>query len=443
MKRYLFFFIASCILLSANAQQGNTAWSLRQCIQHALDNNIGIKQRQTAVRNSEIALSTARNSRLPNLNASASQSFNFGRGLTSDNTYTNRNTQSTGFDVGTSMPLFTGGQIPNTVAARRIDLQAAIADLDKAREDVSLQVTSAFLEALYQQELLEVAQQQVQLSQTQLRRIELLNQNGKNSPADVAQARSTLANDQLTLTQQQNALQLSLLDLTQMLELPTPDGFAIAATATDTADFTPDVVLLSPDSFVDGIIDQRPAIQAEQYRLESAKKNVSIAKSGLYPSLNLNGGIGASYYKTSGFPAESFSTQLKNNFNKYLGISLSIPIFNRFSVRNQVRQAQLQVESQQLTLEQSRKALYKEMQQAYYNAVAAQKQFESSTAAMQASEASFILMQKKFENGKATSTEYEESKTRHMKATADQLQAKYTFIFRQKILQFYQGIPLG
>ena len=414
-------------------------WSLKQCIEYALEHNISIKQQQKTVENSEIQLNTARSARLPSLNASANQSFSFGRGLTSDNTYTNRGTQSTGFDLGTSIPLITGGQIPNTIAVRKIDLQAALADLEKAREDISLQVTSQYLECLYQKELMEVAERQCELSKNQLRRIKLLFDNGKKSEADLAEAQSAVANDELTLTQATNNYDLTLLTLSQLLELDTPQGFAVEKPA----EASSALAALNQAPSADGLeYSTRPSIIAQQYRLKSAERNIRIAKAGYYPSLNFSAGLGSSYYKTSGFQADPFGTQMKNNFNQYLSFSLSIPIFNRFTTRNAVRQARVAVENQRLALENTRKALYKEMQQAYYNAVAAQKQYQSSQTACDAASASFNLMQKKYENGKANSTEFEEQKTRYMKAQADHLQAKYTYIFRQKILNYYRGEPL-
>ncbi len=414
-------------------------WSLKQCIEYALEHNISIKQQQKTVENSEIQLNTARSARLPSLNASANQSFSFGRGLTSDNTYTNRGTQSTGFDLGTSIPLITGGQIPNTIALRKIDLQAALADLEKAREDISLQVTSQYLECLYQKELMEVAERQCELSKNQLRRIKLLFDNGKKSEADLAEAQSAVANDELTLTQATNNYDLTLLTLSQLLELDTPQGFAVEKPA----EASSALAALNQAPSADGLeYSTRPSIIAQQYRLKSAERNIRIAKAGYYPSLNFSAGLGSSYYKTSGFQADPFGTQMKNNFNQYLSFSLSIPIFNRFTTRNAVRQARVAVENQRLALENTRKALYKEMQQAYYNAVAAQKQYQSSQTACDAASASFNLMQKKYENGKANSTEFEEQKTRYMKAQADHLQAKYTYIFRQKILNYYRGEPL-
>ena len=272
----LFMLHASCYTLLAQS------WSLKQCIEYALEHNISIKQRQKAVENSEVQLNSARNSRLPSLNASASQSFSFGRGLTADNTYTNRSTQSTGFNLGTDVPLLTGGQIPNTIAARKIDLQAALADLDKAREDISLQITSQYLECLYQKELMEVAERQCELSKNQLRRIQLLRDNGKKSEADLAEARSSVANDELTLTQANNNYDLAILTLSQLLELETPEGFSVEKPAEASAALHALNTIPSSDGFE---YATRPSIIAEQYRLESAKKNINIAKAGYYPTL--------------------------------------------------------------------------------------------------------------------------------------------------------------
>ena len=149
MKKILLTLVALASVCHATAQT-NSAWTLRQCVEYAIEHNITVKQRENSVKASEVELSTARNSRLPDLHASANQSFNFGRGLTSMNTYTNRNTQSTGFDMGTSVPLYTGGQISGTIAVSRINLEVAMADLERAREDISLQVVSTYLQVLYQ-----------------------------------------------------------------------------------------------------------------------------------------------------------------------------------------------------------------------------------------------------------------------------------------------------
>ena len=152
------------------AQQVRT-WTLKQCIDHALEHNIGIKQHENERRRQELQLSTARNSRLPNLDASVSQNFSFGRGLTAQNTYTNTNTSSTSFSIGTGIPLFTGMNIPNTIKLNRLNLEAATADLEKARNDIRMQVVQAYVEILYAMEIADVAQRQISIDSMQTERL--------------------------------------------------------------------------------------------------------------------------------------------------------------------------------------------------------------------------------------------------------------------------------
>ncbi len=425
-----------CTLSALSISAQTAQWDLRQCIAYAIEHSISIKLQENNVKNQEVSLSTAKNSRLPNLQASANESFGFGRGLTSNNTYANRNTQSTSFNLGSDVPLYTGGQISNQIRQNKLNLQAALADLDKAKENVSVQVASAYLEAIYQKDLVEVAKNQLELSRTQERRIELLLRNGKVAETDWAEAKAHVASDELALTQQQNSAMLALLDLSQLLELPTPEGFDIQKPES----FEPaNVTLAMPEAIYTEALNIKPQIQAGKLNVQSAEKGVRIAQAGHYPSLHFSAGMGSNYYKTSGFGADSFGKQMEDNFNQSLGISLAVPIFNRYATRNAVRQARLQVAAQQLQLENTQKELYKEIQQAYYNALAAQKQCLSSDAALAASQTSFNLMQKKYENGKATATEYQESKTALLKAESTALQARYTFLFRQKILEFYRG----
>ena len=438
MIRRVFLAIAVCTSLQTFAQQPRE-WSLTECIEYALAHNLNIKQQEDNVRQQEITLSTSRNSRLPDLSGSIGENFSFGRALTADNTYQNRNTQSTSFSLGTSVPLITGGRLPAQVKVNRLNLQAALQDFEQARENIMLGVTSAYLEAIYQKDLVAVAERQVELSQAQVRRMELLFQNGKASEAELSQIRSTLASDELSLTQQRNSYMLALLELSQLLELEKPEGFDVVRPLVDAvkADELP-----SPDLVYNEALGIKPQIQAEQTRLQSAEKSVLVAKSALYPSLYFNAGIGTSYYNTSGYATMGFGPQLRDNFNQYFGVSLSIPIFNRLTTRNNIRSARLQVHAQQVRLDQTKKSLYKEIQQAYYNAVAASRQCESSDAALASASTAFDLMQRKYENGKATATDFQDAKTKYLRAESQQIQSRYTYLFRQKILDFYRGRQL-
>lgn len=436
MKKTLTLIMGLAVFGTAQAQQ---AWSLRQCITYALEHNISIKQQENTVESNRISLNTSKNSRLPGLQASASQSMNFGRGLTADNTYANRNTMSTGFDLGTSVSLYTGGQMTHDIRQKEINLQAALVDLNRAKDDISMQIASTYLEVLYQKDMLAVAKNQLELAKLQESRLQALLQTGKIAETEVVEAHATVASDELQVTQAENQVQLALLNLSQLLELQTPEGLDVETPVIAQAQ---DVILPLPDVIYAEANGIKPQVQAQVLRLKSAEESIEIAKAGKLPRVSLSGGLGTNYYHTSGFPSNKFASQLKDNLSKYIGLSVSVPIFNKYATRNQIKTAKLQYQTQQLQLEETRKGLYKEIQQAYYNALAAQKQCVSSEAAEKASQSAFELVSKKYENGKATNTEFQESKTRLLKAEADYLQAKYTFLFRTKILEFYRGVAL-
>lgn len=433
---YLFIGIgAMCMPL--HAQQ---AWTLKKCIDYAIEHNLTIKQQEASAEQSKIELSTAKNSRLPDLNGSASHSFSFGRSLQADNTYNSINTQNTGFSLSTSVPLFTGLQIPNNIALSKLNLQAALEDLNAAKENVSIQVASSYLQVLFNDELARVAHEQVDLSREMLVQREAYFRNGKASESELYEAKSRVAQDELSAVQADNDYQLALLDLSQLLELPSPDGFTIVSPQTDAVENlgTP---LPPAEIYADALLI-KPVIKAAQYRLEGAQKSIRIAQSAYYPQLSLGAGLSTNYYKMSGMDNAGFGSQLRDNFSQYVGLTLSIPIFNRLATRNRVRSARIQQTTLGWQLEDSKKTLYKEIQQAYYNTLSAQTQYTSSRTAAEAAKASFDLMKERYLNGKANATEFNESRTAWMRAVSDQLQAKYNYIFRFKILDFYRGVPL-
>ena len=183
-------------------------------------------------------------------------------------------------------------------------------------------------------------------------------------------------------------------------------------------------------------------MQAEQLRLSATERNIDIAKAGNYPTLSLSAGLQSNYYKTNGMQADPFATQLKNNFSQYIGLNLSVPIFNRFQTRNSIRSARIDRENQLLQLENVKKSLYKEIQQVYYNAVAADSKYHSSEAASQSSKDAFTLMQAKYENGKATITEFNEAKNNYLKAESDLVQSRYENLYQITLLNFYRGREL-
>ncbi len=425
-------------MISIQAQENSSsqAWTLRQCIDYAIEHNTGIRQSANSAEMNKVNVHTAKWARLPNLNGNASQNWSWGRTASPvDNSYSNINSANTSFSLGTNVPVFTGLQLSNQYSLAKLDLQAAMEDLNKAKEDIAVNVTSAYLQVLFNLDLSKVAYNQVNLSKDQLRRIQGLFEVGKASPSEVAEAQARIAQDEMTAVQADNRYKLSLLDLSQLLELPTPEGFVLE-TPREELEFAP---LTPPDDIYTQALAYKPGIKSAEYRLQGSVHNIRIAQSNYYPQLSFSAGLGSNYYTVNGKSAESLSNQMKNNLNKYVGFNLSVPLFNRFSTRNRVRTARLQQNNLTLQLDNAKKTLYKEIQQSWYNALAAESKYNSSEVAVKANEESFRLMNEKFNNGKATFVEYNEAKMNLTKALSDRLQAKYDYLFCTKILDFYKG----
>ena len=427
--------------LSFSPVGAQTPWTLEKCCDYAVEHNIGIRQKEHQRERQEIQLSNARNRRLPELSGSVNENFSFGRGLTAENTYTNTNTSSTSLSLGTSVPLFTGFEIPNQIKLSRLNLEAATQDLEKAKNDIRMQVAKSYVQVLFDMELLEVAHRQISIDSAQVARLEAMLAVGKTSEAELSQQRATMAQSQLTATQASNNLRLELLSLSQLLELESPEGFTIAQPLKSLENLE-SLENLSPEIILADALATKPEIRSEQIRLQASERNIDIAKAGLYPTLSFSAGLGTNYYTTSGYKSDPLGRQLQNNFSPYLGLNLNIPIFNRFQTRNSIRSARLDRMNQQLTLDDAKKSLYKEIQQAWYNTVAASEKLHSSQQARQASNDAFRLTQAKYENGKATITEFNEAKNNLMKTESDLTQARYEYLYQTALLKFYRGQPL-
>lgn len=422
--------------LNIQAQQaGKKIWSLQECIDYANEHNLEIQMQQVGIDKQEVSLNTSRNKRLPNLTASASQTFSFGRTASGyDNTYQDRNSSSSQWSASTSVPIFTGFMINNEIAASKLDLQAVSAELEKARENMEINVTSLYLQVLYNKEMLGIANQQADLSKEQLERTNKLYENGRASEAQIYEVEAQIANDALSVVQAASDLQMAILSLTQALELPSPEGFDVE----EPEDITDFMIVRKPDAIYETALTTRAAIRFEELRLKSSEKSIKIAQGAYYPSLSFGAGYSNKYYKINGIDNTSFSDQIKNNRSEYFGLNLSVPIFNRFATRNNVKTARLNMQLQELQLENSKKSLYKEIQQAYYNAVTSGEKYSSAEVAHKSAEKSFGYMKEKLDNGRATTYEYNDSKTSMTKALSNRTQAKYDFILRKKILEFYE-----
>lgn len=431
--------LSLCAVAAPLAGQGSR-WTLEECISYALEHNISVKQSQLNVEQMEVDLNSALSRRLPGLSAGASENLSFGRGLTSDNTYSNSNTTSTSFQLGADLPLFQGFDISNGIKMSRLDLDQALVSLEKAKDDIRVSVAQAYVQILYNKSILQVAEDQIVKDSLQTVRMIEMERNGRASSAEVAAQQATLEQSRLSAVQAKNNLDLSLLDLSQLLELESPEGFDIQAPPESALQIQ---LLMEPEAVYEQAVSIKPVIRAEELRLESARINVERARGGFLPRLSLSGGIGTNFYTNSVMPSSSFGSQLEKNFSQYVGLSLSVPVFSRFANRNAVKTARISLMNQELQLQSVQKALYKEIQQAYYNAVASQAKCRSSEAASQSAELSYDLVREKYENGKADISEYNDARNRYLESRSNLLQARYECLFQTELLDFYCGEPLG
>lgn len=440
----LFAAVAACAQGAAPEGSGqspaaNAPWTLDDCIGFAQRNNIDVQRRTLQVEKSDVDLSTAKYSRLPDLNASVGADASFGRVLSSDNTYQTKNQTSGSLNVSASMPLFQGMRINHRIKAGKLDLAAAVQDMERAREDVAINVMTLYLEVLYNKEMVGVAERQLTLSEQQAGRSRTLAAAGKQPESAVYESDALAAGSRMTLTQARNDLQLALLDLSQALNRESAAGFDIVAPALDSMDLAALHRLCSADEVYAYAAENRPHIRAERLRLESSEHAVAVARSALYPSLSLSGGYGTGVYSAD---KDKFWAQVRHNSREYVGLSLNVPIFNRRAARNDIRTAQIAVRSQRLAVTEAERELRKLIEQAWYNADASYAKYRSAEAAAASARVAFAYEERKAEAGRSTVFDFNDAKTRMEKAEAEAVQAKYEFVFRSKILDFYRGKPL-
>lgn len=413
--------------MSCHAQ----TWTLDSCINYAIEHNITVRERALDRINADNQVIEAKSNFLPTAAASASQSFNFGRGLTSANTYANRNTANTQWNLGINVPLFHGLSNVRQLAYAKASLKAIVESYEAAKDDVTLNVISQYLQALYCGEIHHIAIEQEALSASELKRRHALLDAGKIPEADVLEAEALLAQDQLSTVTAQNDYTMALVELAQMLHLRISEPMAITPVDEPLSSIPAAPIVYS------NALNNNHAIMAGRERINAAEKYISVTKTGYIPKLSFNAGIGSSYYTVSGIDSPTFSRQMRDNFNTYLGFSLSIPLFDAFSTRNNIRRAQVQQLSAQLSLEQDEDNLFKAIQQSYHAAISASKRMEAAQVAEKSTYSALEAMQEKYNVGRATSTEYETARVNYLKAKSQRVQAKYELLLRTRILEFY------
>ena len=391
-----------------SAQQG---WTLEQCIQYAVDHNIQIQQSQLTVEQQEIELQTSKMAYLPDLNAGIGQNFSFGRATSNNNVIVNQSQAATSLNVGTTIPIFTGLRNLNQIKSSKLNLKASMSDLEKAKEDLALTVTAYYLQVLYAHALHGIAVEQLKLSTEQVERTRALVQNGRLSESELYETLAQQALDNQSLTEANNTFQLAKLDLCQMLNYADLENFNVAEL--DATNLMPSEYQLnaSPTQAYQYSLSHRPAIAAAESRVESSQKEVRIAQSAFYPQLSLSASYGTGYYHLYNNNNPAFGQQFRNNGSEVVGLTLNIPIFDRMVTINSVKRAKINTMARELELESTKQTLFKEIQNAYYNAMAAKDKYLATVETAQASRIAFEMEDTKYSNGRSTAFDYSNAKT--------------------------------
>lgn len=434
MKRTLLLVATVALAFSASAQQ---VWTMQQCIDYALEHNIGIQQSQLNRQNADYQYEMTKDSWLPSINASAGEYLGFGQSPSYTGVYVPDNSSSTSVGLDVSLPLFQGLSIYNSTKSSYLNLQACTQDLEAAKRDLRLTIMAYYMQVVYCKELKGVAEQQLELSQNQYEMTRQLYEVGRKAEADVYESKAQVAANQSSLTEADNNLMLSLLDLTQAMEIESIENFDVVS-PDEFLDLI-DYQLPSPETTIENALNQQPIMQAAQLRLQQSLYDLKVAKSAWYPSLSFFGGYSNGYYNyfTKGYDNIPLPDQIKMNSRAQLGFSLNIPIFNRMQTRYRVKMAEVNIENHTLEIENKSKALKKEIQQAYYNALAAEQKYNSADNALKSSQMAFDYAEAGFEAGKTTQMELNESRTRLYQAESTQIQAKYEYLYRCKVMEFY------
>lgn len=456
--------------------QENEVWTLEECINYALDNNINIKKQYLNITFQEEVLLQSKLGILPNFNGYASHGYNWGQRVDPfTNQFATDRVRSNNLFLQGDLNLFSGLQQLNTIKRNKLDLEKAQFDADFFKDDISISVATEYLQALFFLEFVEIAKNQLEITNQQVTRTGKLVDAGTLAKGDLLTIEAQQASEELSMVQAQNNLSLAILNLTQLMELQTTEGFEIEKPELGLVD-QPE--LYTPDKIYTTAVEVRPEIKSAEMNVESFEANLKIARGGYYPRLSLNGSLGSGYsganvigsdpitqefpigYWYTGNPGnpttnvytlqqgfqsynpKAFGDQLQDNLNQTMMLSLNIPIFNGWMARSNVAQAKIGIENANLDLELQKNNLYKILQQAYNDAISAYNSHKAAQKKVDATSEAFKYAEQKFNVGLINSVEYNDAKKEYNNALSELIQAKYDYVFRVTVIDFYLGRPL-
>ena len=438
MKNSLLILILFGFILQTSAQQ--KIWSLENCVDYALTNNISVKQAEltTYLRQEDIV--SAKGNMLPTLSSNVGESLSFGSSIANENIRISGNRNSTSFGVSSSFTLFNGFRNINTLRQAELGHESSIQDLEKMKNDISLYIVNNYLNILFNKENLKVANEQLQISKSQLEKVQQLVNAGSKPKSNLLDAEATLASDEEKRVTAQNNLDLSLLTLAQLLQI-SHHNFDVEDVTLNISDAN--LLYNDTDAIFGKAVAQKPEIKSAELDVENAQLGVNIAKSLYYPSLSLGYSFSTFYGHTNGLPGQdSFQDQFEDNKSHNVNLSLYIPIFNGYKTKSGVSKAQLNATLASYSLDSEKLKLRESIERAYADAKAALNQLKASEKSVLAQQESLNNAQESFNLGAMTSFDFEQIRSRLVSAQATYINAKYNFVFKTKLLEFYYGIPI-
>ena len=414
-------------------------WTLDSCISYAQQQSYSVIRANMAVKNAEIAERSARLAMTPSVNAGIGENLSFGLVEGVNNVRENRTQSTTSFNASVSMPLFTGLRITNQIKRTGAELQAALAEVESAKENVELNVITYYLQAMYFREMQSVQKQQLTLSEQLLERTQLLVAEGRKSESELYEVEAQVAQNCQALIEAENSYRLALVDLCQLINYKDVEKFVgdISNSQFSTANSQFSTLLPTPDDVFSKALANRPSIEAQRNRVASAELAIKETKAEFYPQLNLNASWGTGYYHTFNGNNPAFGNQFVDNGSEVIGLSLNIPIYNRMQVRHAVKRQQIALDEARLTAQEITDRLYKDIQSAYYNAIAAQEKHTAAQKSRESAAKALEFAQSKYELGRLSTYEYSEAQTRLQQAQVQETQARYEYLLRARILEFY------
>jgi outer membrane protein len=428
-------------------------WTLQECVNYALENNISVKQAQLNAQTNEQNIKSAKGQFLPSVGASASHNINIGSQEIYTNNFVDQTNHSTNLGISVSQSIFNGFR--NTLLHKQslLNLESSNLELDRIRDDISLNVVNSYLNILFNIENLAVAQSQYAFSEKQLEQVKELVDAGVQPRGNLLDVEATLANDEQRVIAAENNLALAKLTLSQLLQLPS-GNFEVKAVEVGTP--SDQLLYENSTSVYDVAVANRSEIKSAEKNIEISKISTDVSKSGYLPSLSATysygtasrfSNINRTEYDALGNPIgvirePQIFKQFENNLGHSLGLSLNIPIFSRFQNKTSVAKSQIQEEVAQLNLEQTKLTLQSNIERAFTDARAALKTYLATQKSLVSQKLAFDNAQERYNIGVMNSFDLDQARNRLVNAEASLINAKYDFVFKTKVLDFYAGKSL-